>query len=104
MAAAARRDGVRVVDAEAATHQVINEVDVGAPQIAQTGRIDQQADAVNRHNGVEVLGVFLDGHAVLQAGATAAAHEHAQGVILKLACGEDFLDLADRTGGDAQGR
>ena len=78
-AAAAGRRGVRVLDREAAAGDGVDEVDLGAVQIADADRIDEQLHAVRLvHLVARALAVLLDHQAVLEARAAAALHEHAQ--------------------------
>src|SRR5438552_17314398 len=78
MPTATRRDGVRVVDAEAATHQAVHEVDGRAADVHGAGRVHEQAHAVDFDQRIVFLRTFLEGHAVLQTGAAAARDKYAQ--------------------------
>src|SRR5690349_23938366 len=79
LAAAAGRFGVRVLDSEAATGDGVDEVHLGAAQVADADRIDQELHAIGLvHLVARALTVFLDHQAILEARATAALHEDTQ--------------------------
>src|SRR3972149_1811301 len=63
---------VWVEDREAALHQVLDVVDLGAVQQRGAFRVDEEGDAPGLDGDVVVLPVAGDRHAVLVAGATAA--------------------------------
>src|SRR5256885_11838237 len=76
-AAGGRR--VRVLDGEAAAGDGVHEVDLGALEIADADRINEQLHAVRlEHLVARALSVFFDHQAVLEARAAAALHEHAK--------------------------
>jgi 1,6-anhydro-N-acetylmuramate kinase len=100
--AAAGGGGVRVLDDELGALQVFLVVDLGAHQVLQAHRVDQQGDAVLLHLRVVVVDDLVEGEAVLEPGAAAALHEHAQ-----LQVGVAFLideigHLGGRTVGEHQ--
>ena len=76
--AAAGRRGVRVLDHELRAFQAFLVVDLGADQVLVAHRVDQQRHAVLHHRGVVFVGDLVEREAVLEAGAAAARHEHAQ--------------------------
>src|SRR5262245_40010722 len=45
--AAAGGLGVRVLDRESAAHVVVDEIDLGVPEVAEADRIDEQPDTVD---------------------------------------------------------
>ena len=73
LAAPARRLGVRVLDGEPASRQVIDEIDLGAPEVANADGIDEERHAVRLKDpvGLGVTGSVLDQQAVLETGASA---------------------------------
>ena len=77
-AAAARRRRVGVLDREATAGHRVDEVDLGALQVADTDRVDEQPDAVRLEHLVTDAAAFLDHEPVLEARAAAALDEHAQ--------------------------
>src|SRR5258707_1330721 len=78
-AAAAGRGRLRVLDREAAARDGVHEVDLGALQVPDADRIDEQLHAVRfEHLIARALTVLFDHQAVLEARATAALDEHAQ--------------------------
>src|SRR5690606_25966240 len=68
-AAAAGRLRVRIADDELRAGQRLGIVDLGAFEILQAERIDQQDDAVAIHGQVVLRTRFVEGEAVLEAGA-----------------------------------
>ena len=101
-AAAAGRLRVRVLDGEAAARDVVDEVDFGALQVARADRIDEQLDAVRLDDGVgrRVPFALVDHQAVLEAGAAAALHEHAQARVDLVLFGQQLGDLRRRRRSD----
>src|SRR5262245_27735625 len=71
VAAAAGGLGVRILDREAAAHQVFLVVDLGAVEVAEAHRVDDDLDAV-RLDHLVVLGDLVEDHAVLEARAAAS--------------------------------
>src|SRR4051794_11171569 len=79
LAAAAGGRGVRVLDREAAAGDGVDEVDLGAVQIADADRIDEELHAVRLEYLVAgTLAVLFDHQPVLEARAAAALDEYAQ--------------------------
>src|SRR4051812_14543900 len=79
LAAPAGGRRVRVLDRETAAGNRVDEVDLGAAQVADANRIDEQLDAVRlEHLVARALAVLFDHQTVLETGAAAALHEHPQ--------------------------
>src|SRR5512146_3570832 len=76
--ATASRGGIRVLDNELRTFQTFGVIDLSANQILEAHRIDQQLHPVLAHPGVVFIDDFVEREAILEAGAAAAADEHAQ--------------------------
>src|SRR5688572_32847515 len=70
VAARAGSDSVGVADGESAAHEGIHEVDFGALQVHAAEAVDEQLDAFGFDDGVVLFSGVLDGHAILQTGAT----------------------------------
>src|SRR5215471_13821764 len=79
VSAGARLDRVRIVNSEPGTHETVDVVDLGALDIRRAEVVDQDTNAALVHDLVTRPDVVVEGHPVLQAGATAAADEDAQG-------------------------
>src|SRR6187402_1704748 len=77
-ATSARRHGVRILDSEATARHGINEVNLGALEIADADRIDEQPDAVRFEHLVCLTAAFFDHQTVLKARAAATLHEDTQ--------------------------
>ena len=76
--AAAGRGGVRVADDELRALEVFAVVDLGAGEVLERERVDQQRHALVREFRVAVLDLLVEREAVLEARAAAAGDEHAQ--------------------------
>src|SRR5690349_1604841 len=76
--AAAGGGGVGVSNREAAAGHRVDEVDLGALQIAHADRVHVQLDAVRLEHLVAHAAAFLDHEAILKTRTAAALHEHAQ--------------------------
>src|SRR5205807_3134424 len=76
--AGAARNRIGIVHGEAAAHQAIHEVDLGALDVAGAHRVDEQANAADLGNGVTVFRLILEAHAVRHAGAAARLDEDPQ--------------------------
>src|SRR5688572_19380192 len=76
--AAAGRFGVRILDGEAATHVVVDEVHFSPAEVAQADGINQQAHAVDLEHliGLGVTIASVNHQAVLKSRTAAALHEH----------------------------
>jgi hypothetical protein len=77
-AAAAGRRCVRVLDHELRPVEVVLVVDLGAGEVLQAHRVDQQGDAVLGHLRVVVVDDLVEREAVLEARAAATLDEDAQ--------------------------
>src|SRR5437868_15125895 len=78
-AAAAFGRVVRVGDGEAAAHQPVDIVDLGAFNVLRAERVDQDAHAFELGDAVVGAWLVVQGHAVGWARAAHPAHEDAQG-------------------------
>ena len=80
LAAPARRLGVRVLDGEPASRQVIDEIDLGAPEVANADGIDEERHAVRLKDpvGLGVTAPSSISRPYLETGASATLHEHPQ--------------------------
>ena len=67
-----------IADHELRAIEAVAKIDLGAAQVVDAHRIDQQLDALVLDAGVAVLQLFVELEAVLQARAAAALHEDAQ--------------------------
>src|SRR4030081_4079352 len=76
--ARAARDRVGVGHREAAPHQPVHEVDLGALDVLGADRVDKQPYPTEVADGVALLGPVLEAHAVRHARAAAWLNEHAQ--------------------------
>src|SRR5262245_908948 len=93
-AAATCRRGVRVLDRKAAAADRVDEVHFGAVQIPDTDGIDEQLDAVRFVDLIaRALPVLFDHQPVLEAGTTAALHEHSQAAARLVFLGQQFVDF-----------
>src|SRR5439155_1202222 len=66
---------IRVGHGEAAAHQPVNVVHLGAFDVLGAHRIDQDAHAVELGDTVVLAWLVVQGHAIGRAGAAHAAHE-----------------------------
>src|SRR5215831_17238642 len=78
VSAGAGLDRVRVVNRKPRTHETVDVVDLGAPDVGRAEVVDQNANAVLVHDFGTGPDVVVEGHPVLKARATAAADEDAQ--------------------------
>src|SRR5580658_9466774 len=67
-----------IANDELRTIEIVAEIDLGAAQVLETHRIDQQFHALVLDAGVAVLDLLVEFEAILQAGAATTLHEHAQ--------------------------
>src|SRR5579859_5263900 len=74
-AAAAGAGRVRVVDLEAAAHHVLHIVHGGAVNVVDAHRVHDHLDSMAVEDNVFLLHAVIDGHAVVEPGASAARHE-----------------------------
>src|SRR5579863_2242121 len=77
-AAAAGGLGGRIADHELRTLQTFAVVDLGAAEILEAHRVDQQLDALVLDAGIAVLDLLVELEAVLQTRAATTLHEHPQ--------------------------
>lgn len=93
-AAAARARSVRVLDLEPAAKRIVDIVDHRAGHVAKAQRIDEDLDPKMLEGVVTLLGVLVvDGHAVLEAGASAAGNPDAQSRVRLALLDKQRLDL-----------
>src|SRR3954454_16130489 len=78
LATAAGRAGIRVLDREAAAGHRVDEIDLGALQVADAHWIDEQPDAVRFEHLIARATAFLDHQPVLEPRAPAALYKHPQ--------------------------
>src|ERR1700741_3602601 len=78
VAAAARRDGVRVLDLEPGFLDRLEVVDPSAEQVRRAEGVDDDGDALALELVVGLLGAAVEAEAVLEAGAAAALDRDAQ--------------------------
>src|SRR5438874_13776586 len=79
LAASAGGSGLWILDREAAAGDGVHEIDLGALQIADADRIDEQLHPVRLEDLIaRAFAVFFDHQAVLEARAASALNEHAQ--------------------------
>lgn len=82
--------GIRIVDHETAPlHRVVHEVNGGAAQIIQRGRVHHKFDSLRVESGIHVADVVVERHAKVDAAASAARHIDAQRVSFQLAFGKN---------------
>src|ERR1700730_2333147 len=62
--AGAARDRVGVVHREAATHQAVDEIDLGALDVPSADRVDEQPNATDLADGVALFRPVLETHAI----------------------------------------
>ena len=99
VAAAARGDGVRVVDLEARLLNRVQEVDRGALQVRRAERVDHDRDALERQLDVTLGGAGVEAEAVLEAGAPATLDRDAEDECCRvLLLGHELPDLRRRDG------
>ena len=87
------------MDGEAAAHQGVDVVDLGAIEVHGAEIIDEQADAIGLDDLVAILGALLDGHAVLQTGASSRRDKDAQRALGGPLLGQEILELSQRPPG-----
>src|SRR5467141_3663715 len=99
--AGAARDRVGVVHRETATHKAIDEVDLGALDVAGADRVDEEPHAPNFGDGVALFRPVLEAHAVGHPGAAAWLDEHAQAHLGASLLLQEVAQLAERGVRDA---
>src|SRR5690606_18234562 len=77
-AAAAGGRGVWVLDDELGALEIFLVVDLGTEQVLVAHGVDEQRDVTFLHGGVVLVHFLVERESVLEAGTTAALHEHAQ--------------------------
>src|ERR1700680_1631500 len=77
MPAATARNGVRVIDSKARAHQAIDVIDFAAVDVANAHLVNQHFEPLLHNDGIAIL-LFIEGHAILETGATAARDKDAQ--------------------------
>src|SRR3989338_5663922 len=70
--------GVGILDHELGAFEVVLVINFSAHQVLVTHGIDQQRYTILGHGGVVFVGDFVEGEAVLEAGAAATLNKHAQ--------------------------
>src|SRR5260370_12337114 len=73
----AARDRVGVVHGEAATHQAVHKIDLGALDVLGADRVDKQPHATDVTDGVAFFGAVFEAHAIRHARAAAWPDQHA---------------------------
>src|SRR5262245_36644139 len=102
--AAAGTGGVRVLEAEAGPAQVLSVVDAHARQVHGAHRVDDDVEAVLRHDRVVVV-LVVEREGVLEAGAAAALDVQAQRLPLRAGIAlQELLDAPHGTVGDRDHR
>jgi hypothetical protein len=104
VAAAARGNGVRVLDLEAAAHQIVDVVDGHAGEVVHRHRIDDHLDPFEGETVIGLARLAFEGHAVLQPGTPAARDEDAQGMVGQLPLFEQAPDARRRRRGQGNRR
>src|SRR5471032_2581759 len=96
--------GARIANHELRAVQTFAVIDLGAAEILEAHRVDQQLDALVLDAGVAVLDLLVEFEAVLQPRASAALHEHAQHEIRVALSGKQGTDLLRSRIGENQWR
>src|SRR5688572_1480720 len=91
--AAAGGGRLRVANREAAAGDRVDEVDLGALEVAHADRVDVQLDAVRLEHLVAHAAAFLDHQPVLETRAAAALHEHTQAAAGLVLFREQLVDF-----------
>jgi hypothetical protein len=78
MSTATAGDGVGIVDGKPGAHQAVNVVNFAAIYISKAHLVYENVEVAMGDDGVAVL-CLVDGHAVLEAGASTASDENAKG-------------------------
>src|SRR6266567_8869093 len=78
MSTATAGDGVGIVDGKPGAHQAVNVVNFTAIYIAKAHLVYENVEVAMGDDGVAVL-CLVEGHAVLEAGASTASDEDAKG-------------------------
>src|SRR4029077_4264296 len=99
--AGAARDRVGVVHRETATHQAVDEIDLGAFDVARADRIHEQPDATNFADRVALFRPILEAHAVRHAGAAAWLDKDTQAHLGASLLLQKIAQLAERGVRDA---
>src|SRR5579862_5496247 len=103
-AAATGGGRIRVADDELRAIEALAVVDLGAHQVLHAHRVDQEPHALVLDAGIAVLDLLVELEAVLQTGAAAALHEHAQHQLRIALALDERCDLAGRGIGEKERR
>src|SRR5687768_9898692 len=98
-AAAARGGRLGIADGEAASGHRVDEIDLGALEIAHADGVDEQLHAIRLEHLIANAAALLDHEAVLEPRTAAALHEHAQAAAGLVLFGEQLVDLLGCHGG-----
>src|SRR5262245_55460318 len=98
-AAPTRGGGVRIANREAAARDRVDEVDLGALEVADADRVHEQPDAVGFEHLITGATRLLNHEAVLKAGTAAALHEYPTTAAGLGLCREQLVDLRRCRGG-----
>src|SRR2546421_3360660 len=99
--ARATGDGIRVVHREAATHQAVHEIDLGALDVLGADRVDKQPYATHVADGVALFGPILEAHPVRHSRTAARLDEDAQTHLRASLLLQKVTQLRERGVGDA---
>src|SRR3972149_5426413 len=102
MTTAAGGHRIRVLDAEAAAHQVVVVIDGRARQVADRERVDDDVYILEGEAPICLARGTLERHAILHPGAAAAGYEHPQRVALQTALLDQPPHAADRGLGERE--
>src|ERR1700733_1181794 len=94
----------RIANDELRAIEVVAKINLGAAQVLEAHRIDQQLHALLLDAGIPVLDLLVELKAVLQTRAAPALHEHAQHELGIALTGNQLADLAGRGIGKQQRR
>src|ERR1700694_273485 len=97
----AARDRVGVVHGEAAAHQAVHEIDLGALDVLRADRVDKQPYATHFTDGVAFFSVVLEAHAIRHARASARLDEDTQPQLRVSLFLQEITQLGDRRVADA---
>src|SRR5258705_7046597 len=91
--ASAGRGRVRILDREAAARHRVDEVDLGALEVADAHGIDEQPHAVGLEHLVANAAVLFDHQPVLESGTAATLHEYAESAADLVLFAEQLADF-----------
>src|SRR6187401_559203 len=98
-AAAARRSRVRIADRESTAGDRVDEIDLGALEVAHADRIHEQPHAVRLEHLIACAAGFLDHQAVLKPRAATALHKYAKTAAGLVLFRQQLVDLRRCSGG-----